>query len=109
MSDALFLILSVERTRESLVCVWWAPDARGYTSSLGEAGRYTLEQVRMHADPPYHVAIPLSAIEVPRSLLGKLLKKASPVSRFGPRCAVSGCGFEAVRGHAVCSEHRGEP
>lgn len=82
----LFLILSVERTRSSKelfgrpVCVFWRPDAAGYTSNLAEAGRYTAEGIAQHADPPHHLAIPLSAIEIPASQLAALSKKAARVS-----------------------------
>lgn len=80
MSAELFLILSLDRTGQAPwgpVCVWWQPNGMGYTASIGEAGRYTLEQVREHADPPHHVAIPLSAIEVPASKAKALVKAAT--------------------------------
>jgi hypothetical protein len=77
-----FLILSVERTKGSRACVWWRANADGYTTSLGDAGLYNADQIRHHADPPHHVAIPVKEIEIPASALKRLLAKALPVSRF---------------------------
>ena len=85
MSEELFLILSVHRTEERLsepnapadrLCVWWRENANGYTTQLAEAGRYTVAGVKIHADPPHHVAIPLAAITVPASMGKALVRKA---------------------------------
>lgn len=81
-TEQIFLILSMQRTAYAKACVWWRPSANGYTTSLGEAGRYTLAEAWLHADPPHHLAIPLSKIEIPASRAKALAKLASPISRF---------------------------
>lgn len=78
----LFFILSMERSREGDACVWWRPDAAGYTSSLGLAGRYTREQALRHSDPPHHLVIPCHVVEVPASRAKGLAKHALKESRF---------------------------
>ena len=77
-----FFILSMERTAGEPACVWWRPKAAGYTRSLAEAGRYSREQAIRHSDPPYHLAIPCDAVEVPSSKAKALAKKALRESRF---------------------------
>jgi hypothetical protein len=83
----LYFILSMERTADSGACVWWRPQAKGYTTSIGEAGRYTEEEIRSHADPPHHLAIPCNAVTVPAARAKALAKLASKVSRFDVRRA----------------------
>jgi hypothetical protein len=84
----LFFILSMQRTVGdcrpvgAASCVWWRPNANGYTSSIGEAGRYTREEALRHSDPPHHLVIPCSAVEVPASHAKRLAKHALKESRF---------------------------
>ena len=79
----VFFILSVERTASGEgVCVWWRADASGYTSSIGEAGRYTRNEAMRHSDPPHHLVIPCRAVEVPASARVKLARSALKGSRF---------------------------
>ena len=78
----LYFILSMERTTGAASCWWWRPDAKGYTSSIGEAGRYTREEALRHPDPPYHLVIPCSAVEVPAGRSKALAKLALRESRF---------------------------
>jgi hypothetical protein len=95
-TEQWFFILSVHRTAESRVCVWWRPEAMGYTTSIGEAGRYRRLEALQHSDPPHHLAIPCDAVEVPASLSKRFAKKALSGSRFERPCAQ--CG--ALPGHA---------
>lgn len=39
----MYLIESMEHTHGDLK-VWWKPDSMGYTTDLGEAGRYSREE-----------------------------------------------------------------
>jgi len=78
----LYFILSMERTADSPSCVWWRPQAAGYTTSIGQAGRYTLDEVRAHADPPHHLAVPCDAVEVPSAKAKAIARRALKVSRF---------------------------
>jgi hypothetical protein len=84
----LFFILSMERTLGegrpvgAAVCVWWRPDANGYTSSIGEAGRYTREECLQHSDPPHHLVIPCSVVEVPAASVRRFAHHALKESRF---------------------------
>jgi len=87
LAGALYFILSTERTSGSGACVWWLPMANGYTTSIGQAGRYTEEEIRRHADPPHHLAIPCDAVTVPSARAKALAKLASKVSRFDVRKA----------------------
>ena len=82
-----YFILSMERTRDSGSCVWWRPMANGYTTSIGQAGRYTESEIRQHADPPHHLAIPCNEVRVPASQAKALAKRASKISRFDVRKA----------------------
>lgn len=78
----MFFILSMERTRDGQACVWWRPNANGYTTSIGEAGGFTREEAILHSDPPHHLVIPAAAIEVPAARAKSLAKKALKESRF---------------------------
>lgn len=76
MSSELFFILSMQRTGESRACVWWRPNGMGYTTSIGEAWRCTREEALQRSDPPYHLAVPCDAVDVPASRAKALAKKA---------------------------------
>ncbi len=80
--EELFFILSMHRTVDSKKCVWWRPDAQGYTTSIGEAGRFTREEALQHSDPPHHLAIPCNVVDVPASRAKAFEKKALRASRF---------------------------
>ena len=85
MPEREYFILSVERTGQPPWggrCVWWRPGAMGYTTSIVEAGRYTLASALMHSDPPHHVFIPCDAVEVPASKAKGLVKKGLRVSKY---------------------------
>jgi hypothetical protein len=64
--EGLYLILSIERTNEGKTCVWWRNNRSGYTSNLEVAGLYSRDEARAFSDPPHHLAIPLTAIEIPK-------------------------------------------
>jgi hypothetical protein len=79
-----FFILSMERTADGKMCVWWRPNANGYTTSISEAGRYSRVDALRHSDPPYHLAVPCNAVEVPASRAKAFAKQALRGSRFDP-------------------------
>lgn len=85
MSREEFFILSVSRTADSPACVWWRPNACGYTTSIGEAGRYTREEAMRHSDPPHHLVVPCNAIDVPSSRAKYFAQIALTGSRFDRR------------------------
>lgn len=104
-----FFILSVERTADSPACVWWRPDACGYTTSIGEAGRYSREEAMRHSDPPHHLVIPCNAVEVPAARAKSFAKKALSASRWDRQCQWCGRTADqvAVNGHAqTCDANR---
>lgn len=45
-TDARWLIYSIAHSGE--FALWWKPDARGYTTNLEEAGRYTESDAKGH-------------------------------------------------------------
>jgi len=56
MSDGLgeFYVLSLKWTKsdDGNLAIWWRQDAKGYTSNLVDAGRFTREEIE--ADPGYY-------------------------------------------------------
>ena len=84
INGELFFMLSTERMGDEQwgpLCVWWRPNGMGYTTSIGEAGRYTREQVLQHSDPPHHLAILCKAVDVPASRAKTFSKSALKLSR----------------------------
>jgi hypothetical protein len=81
-AQELFFILSMERTREGQTCTWWLPDGHGYTASVGLAGRFTREEALRHSDPPHHLVIPCSVVEVPAASVRRFAHHALKESRF---------------------------
>jgi|SRR5712692_9868359 len=94
--EELFFILSMERTSQNKNCVWWQPDACGYTTSIGEAGRYTRAEAMQHSDPPHHLVVPCNAIEVPASRAKAFAKKALKESRWYPLDLLSEAAVRVV-------------
>lgn len=45
-TDARWLLYSVSHSKE--FALWWKPDARGYTTNLEDAGRYTEADAKRH-------------------------------------------------------------
>lgn len=58
-----FLLLAVDRTSNSDLIVWWAPNRSGYVECVARAGRYTFEEamrLSAHCDDP--IPVPLENV-----------------------------------------------
>lgn len=71
-----YFLLSMERTSDAKTCAWWRkPEGKGYTSLIAKAGRFSRDEAIAKMDPPYHVAIPCAAVEVPSSVAKILIRE----------------------------------
>ena len=74
-----FYILSLHCMRDSrrlTACIWWKPDACGYTSYLDEAGRYSAAEVEADL---YHCNHGENTLAVPCDVVDAMRQEASTV------------------------------
>ena len=58
--SSTWIVVCVDRTRESANLVFWRPDRKGYTSDLVQAGHYLEHEAREVCDSGHHVRYRLS-------------------------------------------------
>lgn len=111
MSAEKFYVLSLEHSRGG-IATWWAPDSKGYTTDLQQAGIYDREAARIacssrsrrKGEPPPEIAIPTDAPIVIRhtvDLYGQGVKFESFVERFEGSLRTP-CGCHGPCGRADC-------